>query len=125
VCGRITAESLATSSIPAALLPGGSDACNEGYTTANSMLDVFVGGCKTSVFQITVINAGSQPDTFDPDATAAGAGAPYKLSASSAATKVVDTCVDKSNTKVSLATCLSAAAYSSYMHLAVDRVILR
>jgi cysteine-rich repeat protein len=124
VCGGITAASLSTSSIPSALLPGGSNACNEGYTTANSMLDVFVGGCTTSIFRITVI-ASTQPDGHDPDSPAAGAGAPYMLSASSAATKVVDTCRDGSNAMVSLPTCLAAATYSTYLHLAVDRVILR
>jgi cysteine-rich repeat protein len=125
VCGRITAKSLATSSIPSALLAGGADACNEGYTTANSMLDVFIGGCKTSIFQVVVINAASQPDTVDPDSPAAGTGPLYKLSASSATTKNVDTCKDGSGATVDLQTCLAAAAYSSYMHLAVDRVILR
>ncbi|MGH7293363.1 MAG: DUF4215 domain-containing protein [Polyangiaceae bacterium] len=123
VCGAITAASLATSVIPSALLPGGADQCNQGYTTANSMLDVFVGGCSASVFNVTVIKS-TQPDTNDPDAPAAGAGGAYTLSAS-ASTRMVNGCKDKSGATVSLSACLAAAAYSSYLHLAVDRVVLR
>ena len=76
LCGNISAASLANVPVPSQLAQGGADACSAGYTSANSMLDVLVGGC--SYFFFTIIGA-TQPDQVDATATAAGAGGPYAL----------------------------------------------
>lgn len=94
-----------------------------GYTGANSLLDLVVGGCV--VFGTYPAIQATQPDTIDAAAPAAGAGAPYTLSASSSASAKVDTCTDHSGAKVDLATCLAQAAYSSYFKLSAGRVILK
>jgi cysteine-rich repeat protein len=126
MCGNISANSLANTSLPAVLLAGGADACTEGYTTNNRMLDVFVNGCHTRVIVVTVavINA-TQPDQVDPAATPAGAGGPYTLSVD-ATTKRVNACKDKNNQAVpNLTQCLNAAAYSMFFKFATDRVIIK
>ena len=125
MCGNISANSLANTALPAALLPGGSDACTEGYTSANRMLDVFVHGCHVKVILVTVtaIKA-TQPDQVDPTVPAAGAGGPYTL-AVDPTTLRVNQCKDKSGAVVSLTTCLTASAYSSFFKFATDRVIIK
>jgi hypothetical protein len=122
LCGNASAASLAQAPVASQLLSG-PDKCNEGYSSSNSMIDVFISGCTVSIFNIPIINP-TQPDTSDPDQTA-GAGPPYTLSASNTTTHVVDTCKDKANNSVALATCLKAAAYSSSFKFAVDRVIFK
>jgi cysteine-rich repeat protein len=118
LCGNISAASLATVPVPAQLAQGGADACSQGYTSANSMLDVLVGGC--SVFFFTVISA-TQPDQVAPAAPAAGAGGPYSLSIGS--NSAVSGCTDSAGASVDVPTCLAAAAYSAYFQFATDRVI--
>ena len=121
--GNVSAQSLAQAPVPAALATGGATACTADYSSGtNSLLDVIVGGCKWGIVQL--VNA-SQPDQSDPDVPAAGAGGPYKLTASNAATHVVDTCKDKNNATVDPATCLNAAAYSFYFKFSTDRVIAK
>lgn len=124
LCGNVSAYSLSKVPVPSAILAGGSVACIEGYSASNSLLDVLVGGCRV-VGGLIVAVAKTQPDTSDPTAPAAGAGAKYTLSASSTTTKVVDTCKDKSGTVVTFATCVNAAAYSSYFKFTTDRVIVK
>ena len=68
---------------------------NSKLVGTNTLLDVIVGGCKVLI--ISAINP-TQPDQTDPTVTfPAGTTAPYKLSASSATTHVVDTCKDSSS----------------------------
>ncbi|HEV2113020.1 MAG TPA: hypothetical protein VGR50_02655, partial [Terriglobales bacterium] len=110
ICGGIDTASLAATPAPAALQKGGAVACSANYTSSNSLLDMLVGGCVALGF-ITVINP-TQPDTADPNAPIAGAGAPYKLSEN--ASHQVSSCKDNSGTLVNLQACLAAAAYSSY-----------
>lgn len=121
LCGNVTAQSLSQVPVPSALLPGGSAACTQAYTTANSFLDVLIGGCNVTILQIAVINI-RQPDQQDPNAPDVGAGYPYSLQRD-AATKKVNGCRDKNNTTVNLAQCLADASYSAYFKLATDRVI--
>jgi cysteine-rich repeat protein len=120
ICGNVTAASLAQVPVPAALLTG-TGACVEGYTVANSFLDVLIGGCKVLGGFITVINI-RQPDQQDPAAMDVGAGFPYTLSRN-ATTKVVNGCKDKNMATVNLAQCLDDAAYSAFFKFATDRVI--
>jgi cysteine-rich repeat protein len=120
LCGNVSAASLAKVPIPAALVGGGLTACSQNYAATNSLLDVIIGGC--TIFFIQQIKT-TQPDTVDSAVPVAGAGGPYKLSAN--AQKVVSTCKDKSNATVDLATCLDAAAYSSFFKFATDRVIVK
>ncbi len=115
LCGNVSAQSLSTIKLPAAVTQN----CNQ-YTANNSILDLLVGGCTAFGF-IQVVKA-TQPDQTDPNAPAAGAGAPYKLSENNM--HVVTTCRDKNNAVVDLATCLNAAAYSSYFKFTTDRVII-
>jgi cysteine-rich repeat protein len=124
LCGNVSAESLAQAPVPASLQAGGgAAACDQGYTGANSLLDVVVFGCKTLSGLVTAVNA-TQPDQSDPGVSAAGVGAPYTLS-SSTMSHTVDTCKDKNGTTVDLATCLKAAAYSVYFRFSTDRVIAK
>src|SRR5262249_19626683 len=120
MCANVSAASLAHVPAPADLISGGSNACSEDYSADNSLLDVFVSGCK--VFLFTAIKS-TQPDTVDDQATAAGAGGPYRLSKNAA--KVVTGCQDKNGATVPLDACLSAAAYSSAFQFETDRVILK
>ena len=117
ICGDVVTASLAQMPIN----PGFVTTCSEGYTASNSMLDAFVGGCTFLFLQLI---RPTQPDRFDPDAPPAGAGAPYALAASPMAHQVT-TCRDKNGAIVDLATCLNAAAYSSFFKFATDRVIPR
>jgi cysteine-rich repeat protein len=124
LCGNIAATSLDTTAPPAALLPGGANACTEGYSAANRLIDIIVGGCTVKVvINITAIKK-TQPDQVDPMAAVAGAGAPYTLSADPT-TKRVTTCKDKNGAVVALQTCLNAAAYSMSFKYATDRVIIK
>jgi cysteine-rich repeat protein len=120
LCGNVTAASLATVAVPAALLSGISK-CGENYTAQNSLLDVFVGGC---TFLLSAQIKATKPDQSDPNQPAAGAGAPYTLTADANTHKVTG-CTDKNKTAVSLDACLNAAAYSSYFKIAISRVVLK
>ena len=120
-CGNLSALSLSKAPVPATLL---SKAACQGITTSNSLLDLLVAGCKISVIGIPVtVISPTQPDQVDPDATAAGAGGPYRLSLG--ASSHVTGCADKSGAAVNLTQCLTAAAYSSYLTFATDRVIMK
>jgi cysteine-rich repeat protein len=125
MCGNIAASSLDSTAPPTSLLPGGADACNEKYSTANRLIDIIVGGCTVKVVfvNVTAINK-TQPDQVDPAAAVAGAGGPYQLIADPT-TKRVTTCKDKTGTVVALQTCLNAAAYSMSFKYATDRVIIK
>jgi cysteine-rich repeat protein len=115
LCGNITAQSLARVPAPTALIAGGSNACNQGYTAANSLLDVLVGGCTVTVlfFPITAISA-TQPDTVGGDKFVLGAGANHAVSSCT-----------RNGVATDLASCLSSASYSSYFQFTSDRVILK
>jgi hypothetical protein len=112
--GNISAASLAATPIPASFIGN----TTEGYTSANSMLDILVSGAH--VLFVTVVNA-TQPDQVDPGAPVAGAGGPYTFTVN--ATKMVTGCLDKNNVAVDLAAGLNAAAYSAYFTFTSDRVI--
>jgi cysteine-rich repeat protein len=129
LCGNITALSLSTVVTPSLLAAGGAAPCTEGYTSANSLLDVLVHGCTLN--SMAVINP-SQPDqtlgtvTFTP--TAGGTTTPpYVLSASNSTSHTVDTCKDSSSTPktVQLATCLQGLAFSSAFTFQTDRVVIK
>jgi cysteine-rich repeat protein len=123
LCGDISARSFSQAPIPPELLPTGGLPCSEGYTAANSFLDVIVFGCTVNLGIPVLAIAASQPDKANPVAPMGGAGAPYKLNVN--AQKMVTTCSDKDNVAVGLDTCLDAAAYSSFFRFAMDRVILK
>jgi cysteine-rich repeat protein len=123
LCGNVTAKSLTQAFVPSELRVGGMYACVQGYTVANSFLDVIVSGCTINVGMLVPIILPTQPDKADPAAPVGGAGAPYTFTTN--AQKIITACTDKSNAAVPLTTCLSAAAYSSYFRLAMGRVILK
>lgn len=118
MCGDISAASLAAVPVPEQLTSG-STSCSQGYTSANSMLDVIVGGCK--VFIITALGA-TQPDKQSATSPAAGAGAPYKLTTTG--TKVTG-CKDKGGAAVNLDACLKSAAFSAAFKFSSQRVAVR
>lgn len=120
LCGDVVARSLAQTAAPASILVGGQYACTQGYTVQNSLLDVIVSGCTVSFVPAV---APTQPDKSDPSAPIAGGGAPYTLTANAA--RVVTGCKDKNNASVTLSTCLTSAAYSSYFRFAATRVIMK
>lgn len=119
MCGNIGALSLSQVVVPPGLRMGAT-ACTQGYTTANHLLDVFVGGC-TVTGAGNVIAANTQPDQTVPGAPQAGAGPPYVFSADPT-TKIVTGCT-ASGVAADLATCLGHAAYSSYFRFTTNRAI--
>jgi len=121
LCGDINAASLSALTIPAAYATSGASACAEGYGSARSFLDLLVGGCTVAGEQVVLA---TQPDESDPTVTEAGGGAPYRLT-TNAITHAVTGCRDKSNTGVTLSTCLRAAAFSSAYRLKTGRVIIK
>jgi cysteine-rich repeat protein len=125
LCGSVSASSLAAIPVPEILQSGGITPCDQGYGAANSMLDVFVGGCTITivVVPVTVIQATPNPDQEDPTAPPAGGGAPYQLTTN--AQRMVTGCRDRNNASVNLATCLRDAAYSSYFKFRTGRVIVK
>ena len=116
--GNVSAASLAATPIPANLV--GATSCSQAYTSTNTWLDLLVSGCSILGGLLQLIIA-TQPDQADPAAPVGGAGAPYHFSANSS--HVVGSCTDKNGAAVPLATCLQAAAYSSYFKFTTDRVI--
>ncbi|HRI67127.1 MAG TPA: DUF4215 domain-containing protein [Polyangium sp.] len=118
LCGNVGATSLDQIPVPA-ILTMGMQSCDQGYTTANTLLDVFVSGC--TVFGAFSVIAATQPDQADSTAPVAGAGAPYTFTTN--AGKEVTGCRDKNNQMVDLNTCKTAAAYSSFFKFATGRVI--
>jgi cysteine-rich repeat protein len=117
LCGDTTAASLAATQVPSQLQSN----CSQNFTSANNLLDVFVDGCSALIVG-SIINA-VQPDQINPDATPAGAGGPYTFQLTG---NHVTGCKDKNGTTVTPYTdCLAPAAYSSYLKMALDRVILK
>jgi cysteine-rich repeat protein len=115
LCGNVVASSLAAVPVPQELTSG-SYACSQGYSTSNTMLDLFVGGCR--VFFVSVISA-TQPDQF---VGAAPPGNKYVFTMSG--TKVTG-CKNGQGATLPLATCLSSASYSTSFKFTSDRVIIK
>jgi len=116
MCGNMSAASLAATPIPPALTGA---SCAQGYTIANTALDLLVGGCNLGPIQLV---RAVQPDKQDPNVPPAGAGPPYTLTAD--VSKHVIACQDSGTNPVSLNDCLADAAFSSFFKLTTDRVIL-
>jgi cysteine-rich repeat protein len=119
LCGNISASSLAAVPAPDQLTSG-STSCSQGYTSANSLLDVFVGGC--TVFIVQALKP-TQPDKNNDTVAAVGAGGPYKLTAGG--DHKVNGCKDKSGASVDLAACLHTASYSAGFKFTTQRVIIK
>jgi cysteine-rich repeat protein len=118
LCGDVSASSLAGLPIPSQIT---GSTCQQAFTSTNTLLDVLVSGC-TNPFLGTLVQP-TQPDRVDPAAPVAGAGGPYTLIAN--AQKTVATCLDTTGATVTPATCLNAAAYSSFFKFATQRVIVK
>jgi len=116
LCGRIPAAELAKIPCPARLQA----ICAEQYGAANTLLDVFLGGC-TYLAQAAI--APTPPDSLSSTAPKPGAGAPYLIGAN--AQRNVTSCRDKNNAVVDLAACLNAVTYSSNVLFTTDRVIIK
>jgi cysteine-rich repeat protein len=115
MCGDITAASLAKVPAPPALVQGGATPCIQGYSSANSLLDVLVGGCSIRVifFPITAITP-TQPDTPGADTYIFALGADKKVASCT-----------QNGAAADVAACLDAASYSSYFQFTSDRVIVK
>jgi cysteine-rich repeat protein len=123
MCGNVSARSLAAVPAPTAIVSGGAINCGEGYTTANSLLDVIVGGCHVLIF-ITAIKS-TQPDQFDSAASSpGGAGAPYSFVEDKTSRKVTG-CQDSAKASVPLDACLDYLAYSASFTFGTDRVVAK
>jgi hypothetical protein len=118
LAGTIRAASLASEFIPISFVGSGLTNCSQNYTIANTWLDLLVGGCTTI---IGTQMAPTQPDQADPAAPPAGSGAPYTFTRTG---NTVTGCKDHTSATVDLATCVNAAAYSSYFQFTSDRVIV-
>ena len=108
--GNISAGSLAAVNVPSGLT---GTACNNIYTAANTLLDVFVSGCKA--FGLVDEIKPTQPDTV----TGTGTGT-YKFTAGQ--NHAVTGCTHN-NVAATLSDCLAGAAYSGYFKFTTDRVI--
>ena len=117
LCGNVSALSLSSVPMPAALI----GICGEHYTSANHLLDAIVGGCNFIGTQITAL----PPDKDDPSVPNVGAGPPYTLKATDTTTKIVNSCKDTTGATVDFAACLNDAAYSSFFKITTDRVIIK
>lgn len=111
LCGNVTARSLRQVPLPSALAMY----CN-GYSASNSLLDVLVGGCSTTVVIVTIqLIRATQPDT-------SMSGAKYTFSADR--NHNITGC-KKNNATATLDQCLDDAGYSAYFRFATDRVIAK
>jgi hypothetical protein len=119
LCGNVSAASLASIPAPSQLMSGATK-CSQGYTTDNSLLDVFVGGC--TVIFVHALNA-TQPDQTNDTVAVVGAGGPYKLTAGG--DHKVNGCKDKSGASVDLSACLHTASYSAAFKFTTERVIIK
>lgn len=132
LCGNVSAFSLSKVPVPTALQSGGTTACvnatnSKVYTSANSLLDVLVSGCKTLAGIVTVIIP-KQPDKEDPTVAPVGSGPAYTLVAG--AGNAVVSCRDRTGTVYGSGTtqfeqCLKDASYSAYFKFTTDRVIIK
>jgi hypothetical protein len=114
LCGNVTAVSLSVK-------PAGSPTtlpCNEGPYV--DLLDAIVGGCTS--FGVSIFVA-TQPDAINPDVPQPGTP-PYTLTLSTTAPITVAGCTDHLGATMPLPACLAAAAYSSNVVLAMDRVMI-
>jgi cysteine-rich repeat protein len=109
LCGNTTTQSLANVNAPAAIT---GTACSQNYTTANTLLDVYISGCTTFGF-IHQVNA-TQPDVSRDGATYTFAADP--------STHAVTSC-KRNGVTDTLSNCLANAAYSSLFLMTTDRVI--
>lgn len=108
MCGNVTAQSLYNTPVSGSFT---GTTCNNYYTTSNSVLDVFISGCKAFGF-VNEINA-TQPDqSLD--------GVTYRFTANSS--HQVTACTANGQA-AALSTCLANAAYSSFFKFSTDRVI--
>jgi len=120
LCSNISALSLSQVQVPPALRIG-VGACTQAYTTANSLLDVFIGGCTVTGVG-NAVAANTQPDQTVP-ATPAPVGTPPFTFTADPTTKIVTGCQDSTPAPADLATCLAHLAYSSYFRFTTNRVI--
>ncbi len=109
LCGNTTAQSLANVQVPSVLV---GSACNQNYSTANTLLDVYISGC-TALF-IAEVKA-TQPDVSRDGAT-------YHFTAN--ASHVVTSCT-RNGVADTLSDCLTNAGYTSLFKLTSDRVIAK
>ncbi|HYM22427.1 MAG TPA: hypothetical protein VEU08_04450, partial [Vicinamibacterales bacterium] len=100
MCGAVSAASLAQVQLPPIFTSLAE--CAEGYSPANTLLDLLVGGCtQLSGVQIRA----TQPDTFDPSVATSGT---YRFL--SIAEHQVTSCT-KDGVAATLSDCLAGAAY--------------
>ena len=78
MCGNIAASSFDIP-VPADFLPGGANACNEGYAATNRFIDIFALGCHVTGLNVSAIKA-TQPDQVDPSASPPEPAAPIPSS---------------------------------------------
>jgi fibronectin type 3 domain-containing protein len=112
-CGNISARSFSTAPIPTSLIGCSSFNCSRCYTSANTWLDLIVGGC--TVLGIQQVKP-TQPDTST-------TGSSYSFT-TNATTKAVTAC-QINNVNASLSDCLDQATFSSFYQFTTNRVIPR
>jgi len=118
LCSDVVASSLRRLQLPPEISQTN---CSEGYSPANSVLDLFVRGCTS--YGIVKMIAPTQPDRVNPAARPAGGGGPYRLY--TGAGGIVNRCTDRLGATVDLATCLDAAAFSVFFKFGSGRVIMK
>lgn len=114
LCGNTTAKSLADVVAPAALIGCGFGKCTQCYTSANTLLDVYIGGC--DIFLVGQQVKATQPDQ------ARVSGDVYRFAANAA--RVVTSCT-KNGVAATMQDCLTNAAYTSLYRFTTGRVIAK
>jgi len=112
LCGQTTAQSLANTAVPS-VLQSGFGKCDANYTTANSLLDVYISGCHNLLGGQLV--TATQPDTSRDGAT-------YHFTAN--ASKVVTSCT-RNGSADTLSDCLANATYTTLGNFTTVRVIAK
>ncbi len=112
LCGKTTAQSLANTHVPS-VLTSGFGKCDANYTTANSLLDLYISGCHN-------VLAGQLVTATQPDGSRDGAT--YRFTAD--ASHTVTSCT-RNGAADTLSDCLTNATYSTWVNFTTDRVIAK
>lgn len=112
LCGNTTAQSLANTQVPS-VLQSGLGKCDANYTTANSLLDVYINGCHN-------LFAGQLVTATQPDTSRDGATYTFQLNASHQVTGC-----KRNGTTSTLSTCLMNATYTTLANFTTARVIAK
>jgi cysteine-rich repeat protein len=112
LCGQTTTQSLANTQVPS-VLQSGFGKCDANYTTANSLLDVYINGCHNLL-------GGQLVTAAQPDTSRDGATYHFNLDSSHHVTSCT-----RNGSADTLSDCLNNATYTTLVTFTTDRVIAK